>query len=371
MKIGLLTSSRADFGIYYPLAKQLKEDPFFKLEIIAFGTHLSHQYGYTIDEITKQGFEAKHQIKTLPTSDSPKDISLAMGSTLSAFADFWAAQSFDLVLALGDRFEMFAAVSAASPFNINIAHIHAGETTLGAIDNAYRHSISLMSKYLFVSTDVYNSRACEISNKPQQTFTVGALSVDNLKQQKLLSIDEFNMAFNIDLSIPSILSTFHPETVSLEKNEESIEEILAAFKILEKDYQIIITMPNSDTMGLMIRKKISEYSLNNDRVKLIESFGMKGYLSCMKHCSFLLGNTSSGFVEAAFFPKWVINIGDRQKGRILTDNIISIEANKTNITETVKHIETSIITSECNIYGDGNASQNIVKKLKELANEIR
>lgn len=371
MKIGLLTSSRADFGIYYPLAKQLKEDPFFELEIIAFGTHLSDQYGYTIDEITHQGFEVKHKIETLPTSDSPKDISLGMGNTISIFAEFWSEQQFDLVLALGDRYEMFAAVSAASPFNIGIAHIHAGETTLGAIDNAYRHSISLMSKYLFVSTDSYHHRAVEITNNPQHTFTVGALSIDNLKQQKLYSIKEFKDTFNIDLSIPTILSTFHPETVSLNKNEKYINELISSFQTLEEKYQIIITMPNADTMGTMIRKKISEYSLYNNRVKVVESFGMKGYLSCMKHCSFLLGNTSSGFVEAAFFPKWVINIGDRQKGRLLTDNIISIEARKTAIINAVEHIKSSTIKFDCNIYGKGNAALNIANTLKELANEIR
>jgi GDP/UDP-N,N'-diacetylbacillosamine 2-epimerase (hydrolysing) len=261
---------------------------------------------------------------------------------------------------------MFAAVSAASPFNIPIAHLHAGETTLGAIDNAYRHSISLMSKYLFVSTEEYKERAIEISHEPENVFNVGALSVDNLKSQALYSTDEVYSKFGIDLSIPSILSTFHPETVSLEKNEEYIEELIAAFDKLKNTYQIIITMPNSDTMGDMIRQKIQDFGQQNPQVKLVESFGMKGYLSCMKYCSFLLGNTSSGFVEAAFFPKWVINLGERQKGRILTENIITTEVKKEAILEAVSSIEGKKLPSNTQIYGTGDTASKIVETIKSV-----
>jgi len=366
MKIGILTSSRADFGIYYPLVQKLWDDDLFQVDIIAFGTHLKQEFGYTINEIENYGFNVPHKIVTQIKNSDSKDISINIGNTTILFAEFWSNNKFDLVFALGDRYEMFAAVSAASPFNIDIAHIHAGETTLGAIDNSYRHSISLMSKYLFVSTEEYKKRAIEIIQRSQDVFNVGALSVDNLSKQSLFTIKEFRNKFDIDLSIPTILSTFHPETVSFENNEKYIHELIESFRELQNNYQIIITMPNSDTMGDMIRKELTNAFTNNTNVKLVESFGMQGYLSCMKHCSFMIGNTSSGFVEASFFPKWVINLGDRQKGRIITSNIISIEIEKNKILSTVGELSDYQIIDNCNIYGKGNAADNIISKIKVL-----
>ncbi|OFX37863.1 MAG: UDP-N-acetyl-D-glucosamine 2-epimerase, UDP-hydrolysing [Bacteroidetes bacterium GWA2_32_17] len=366
MKIGVLTSSRADFGIYLPLLKKIFEDIFFQTEIIAFGTHLSDLHGKTINEIISNNFPVKHQIVTTPSNDTPLNIATSIGKTIKAFAKFWSKEKFDLVFALGDRYEMFAAVTAGSPYNVKFAHLHAGETTLGAIDNSYRHSISLMSEYLFVSTEEYKKRAIKINQNPEKVFNVGALSIDNLKNVELYSIDEFKKQFNIDLNQPTILTTFHPETVALEKNESYISELLVTINELIEKYQIVITMPNSDTMGLMIREKIERFALNKKHVILVESFGMKGYLSCMKYCSFLLGNTSSGFVEAAFFPKYVINIGDRQKGRILTPNIYSLHVSKEIILKTVNDIEQLPSQQNVNIYGDGNAADKIIHILKKL-----
>jgi len=366
MKIGVLTSSRADFGIYLPLLKLLEKDTFFNLEIIAFGTHLSEKHGYTLSEIESYQFKNIHKLHTVPESDSPKNISKSVGQTITIFSEFWASHSFDLVFALGDRYEMFAAVSAASLFNIKIAHIHAGETTLGAVDNAYRHAISLFSKYLFVSTDYYKKRAVQIVENDINVYNVGALSVDNLKNINFLSEDEFYSKFNIDLTKPTILSTFHPETVSFNRNETYVEELLLSFVELKNKYQIVITLPNTDTMGQMIRDKIVAFGKTYSEIKIIESFGMLGYLSCMKHCSFLLGNTSSGFVEAAFFPKPVINLGDRQKGRLETENIITAPITKYEILKAVANVENSSQLKGLNIYGEGNTAEKIVSILKNL-----
>jgi len=367
MKVGVLTSSRADFGIYLPLLKKLNEDEYFELEIIAFGTHLSKKFGLTITEIKNEGFKVKHSIETLPEDDSPVSIALSISKTTQLFSAFWNKNIFDLVFALGDRYEMFAAVLAGSPFNVKFAHIHAGETTLGAIDNAYRHSISLMSQYLFVSTEEYKERAIEIIQRQNDVFNVGALSIDNLKNEKLYTVSEFKSKFGINLDIPTILTTFHPETVGFEKNESYILELLSALKELSKSYQIVITMPNSDTEGLMIREKIVGFANKNKKVILVESFGMKGYLSCMKYCSLLIGNTSSAFVEAAFFPKWVINLGDRQKGRINTPNMFSIPVLKEEILKTAKKIGQFIEPPmDSNIYGNGNAAIKIVSSIKKL-----
>ncbi len=368
MHIAVLTSSRADFGIYLPLLNKLKEDDFFILDIIAFGTHLEEKFGYTIDEILYNGFDVKHRIRTAPLGDSPANIAYSISETTKKFSEFWASNKFDLVFALGDRYEMFAAVTAASPFNVRFAHIHAGETTLGAIDNAYRHCISLLSEYFFVTTESYMQRAIEITHKKKNVFNVGALSIDNLVNLKYLSKQEFKNKFSIDLDKASILSTFHPETINFEKNRDYIHELIEAFKILHKSYQIIITMPNADTMGLMIRDELIEFAKEKENVFLVESLGMQGYLSCMRYCSFLLGNSSSGFVEASYFPKFVLNLGDRQKGRILTANIKSLRIDRNEILAMVKETEESDLDNEGCIYGDGHTAEAIVNIIKKLWN---
>jgi GDP/UDP-N,N'-diacetylbacillosamine 2-epimerase (hydrolysing) len=366
MKVGVLTSSRADFGIYIPLLEQLKNDKYFDLEIIAFGTHLSKTHGYTISEILESGYDVPHQIVTPLSSDTPIELSTSIAKTTEIFAQFWGNHSFDLVITLGDRYEMYAAVSASSPFNIEFAHIHGGETTLGAIDNAYRHAISLFSKHIFVSTDPYKKRAEEIVEQDVKVYNVGALSIDNLNEIDFLSKDEFHSKFNISLYQPTILSTFHPETVSFEKNETYIKELIASFETLKNTYQIVITLPNTDTMGQMIRDEIINFGKNNVDIKIIESFGMIGYLTCMKYCSFLLGNTSSGFVEASFFPKYVVNLGDRQKGRFETENIITTPVTQTSILNAVKHIESAKQLVNLNTYGKGNTATKIISILKKL-----
>lgn len=364
MKIAVLTSSRADFGIYLPLLNAIQSDAFFKLDIIAFGTHLSKEHGYTIDEIKKADFKTIHEVATPVNNSGALDITKNIGETINIFAAFWSVNQYDYIIALGDRYEMFAAVTATTPFVYKIAHLHAGETTLGAIDNVYRHAISLMSNLLFVSTDTYKEKAIKI-NPESRTFNVGALSVENLKKIKYLSIEDFKTKFNIDLSIPTILSTFHPETVHLEKNIDYIKELLLSFSDLSKRYQIVITLPNADTIGDQIRAIIVAYGKENPKLKIIESFGMIGYLSCMKQCKFMLGNTSSGFVEAAFFPKWVINVGNRQDGRIITPNIISVPVDMSAILGAVKNIEQHADVTFPSIYGDGEAASKIIEILKK------
>lgn len=364
MKIAVLTSSRADFGIYLPLLKQLQTDDFFSLEIIAFGTHLSKEHGYTIDEIKKSNLKTIHEVETPLRNRNALDITENIGETISIFADFWSKNKYDYIIALGDRYEMFAAVTATTPFVCKVAHLHAGETTLGAIDNVYRHAISLMSEILFVSTEIYKEKAIQI-NPEAQTFNVGALSVENLKKIDYLSIEDFNEKFNIDLCLPTILCTFHPETVNLEKNIDYINELLSSFTVLMKSYQVVITLPNADTIGDQIKKIILDFGVQNPDLKIIESFGMVGYLSCMKHCKFMLGNTSSGFVEAAFFPKWVINVGNRQDGRIVTQNIINVPVEQVAILKAVNNIEASAEISFQSIYGDGETAAKIIEILKK------
>ncbi|MFZ4705050.1 MAG: UDP-N-acetylglucosamine 2-epimerase [Bacteroidales bacterium] len=363
MKIAILTSSRADFSLYLPLLKALKADPFFQLRIIAYGSHLSPEYGMGINHITEAGFDVAYQIPGMPLDDSPFSISKSMGRTMIDFAEVWKNESFDLVFALGDRFEMFAAVASGIPFNVKFAHIHGGETTEGAIDDAFRHSITQMSLIHFACTETYRLRVSELKGSGANTYNTGALGIDNLRTIQFLSINEFKTLYEIDLSIPTILTTVHPETILFGNNAHHIDELIAAFDGLQ-DFQVVITMPNADTTGLIIREKLKVYAEGKQRIKLVENFGSLGYLSCMKYCRLMLGNTSSGFFEASFFPKWVINLGTRQKGRILTPNIISCPFETNEIIESVNSVKQSEDPGIIDIYGRGTAAENIVKILK-------
>jgi GDP/UDP-N,N'-diacetylbacillosamine 2-epimerase (hydrolysing) len=365
-KIAILTSSRADYSIYYPLIKEIYNDNSFELDIIAFGNHNSLIYGTSSNKIEEDGFIVKHKIDALVLGDSPECISDSMGMTMMKFSTLWKNESYKLVICLGDRFEMFAAVASSIPFNIPVAHISGGEITLGAIDNIFRNSLTMMSKLHFASTEQYKNQIVKLigdANK-SNVYNVGALSIDNLKNIDFLSVEEFKKKFDIDLTKKSILITFHPETVSYEKNEAYINELLEVLKELNS-YQLIITMPNADTMGNMIRLKLTDFIASNLNAIGIESFGTIGYLTCMKHCKFMLGNTSSGFVEAAFFPKFVINLGDRQKGRIETPNIFTTPISKEAILNAINLIEITPMPSKCNIYGNGNASAKIVEIIKK------
>lgn len=364
MKVGILTSSRADYGIYLPLLHKLHDDPFFQTEVIVFGTHLLRKFGHTVDTIYQDGFYVIEVPDTMGMKDSPVDISLSMAGTMRVFSGFFDKNRYQLLFALGDRYEMFSAVAATAPFNIPIAHIHGGETTLGAIDNAFRHSITCFSKFHFTSTEIYRKRVVQIIGNDDHVYNVGALSIDNLKQLKLLEVSEFKDKYGIDLSKPTILFTFQPETVAYEKNSTYIFEIINALKKLNH-YQIIVTMPNADTKGLMIRKELIKAKAEIPNIITVETFGSLGYLSAMKHCSFLLGNTSSGFVEASYFSKPVLNLGERQKGRIITPNILTIPIETEAIIETVRSVEKAGQITVRPIYGRGDTASQIVKTVKE------
>ena len=363
-RIGILTSSRADYGIYFPLLKKVQSDSFFSLSVIAFGTHLSNSFGYTVNKIKEDGFAVTNELDTMPPDDSPEGISIAMGKTILAFSSLWAKEKFDVVLCLGDRYEMFAACASSVPYNVKLAHLHGGEETLGAIDDCLRHSITHMSTIHFTAAEPYRERVVALKGSDKNVYNTGSLSIDNLKHLKLFTVDEFKKQFSIDLSIPTILITFHPETVSYDKNELYVNELVAALQEFTT-YQLVITMPNADTMGNLIREKLGQFIERSENAIGVESFGTLGYLSCMKHCSFMLGNTSSGYIEASYFPKYVIDLGTRQNGRIVTENIRKCVIEKTAIVNAVNAYSSMQLPSKIDIYGNGQSSDYIVKILKE------
>lgn len=366
--VAVLTSSRADYGIYLPLLKLLQKDKFFKLNIIAFGTHTSSSHGHTIDNILKDGFKIFYQIESMVSGDSPDAISTTIALTSLKFADFWRdhQNDFDIVFCLGDRYEMFAAVIAGIPFNIQFAHLHGGEKTLGAIDNIFRHAITLASKIHFVSCNEHAKRVSELIESKDNIFNVGSLSLDNLTNQHLLSKKEFFDMFGVDLNKKTILVTFHPETISSKLNEEYAEELSSALTEL-KSYKVLITLPNADIFGSIIRNRFVLLSLkSHHRIFCLENLGSQGYFTAMTFCSFLLGNTSSGIIEAASFGKWVINVGNRQEGRIQSENIYNVPADKRKILQAVKKIEKNPEYKGGNIYYKENPAGNICSVLKKL-----
>jgi GDP/UDP-N,N'-diacetylbacillosamine 2-epimerase (hydrolysing) len=327
IKLGVLTSSRADYGIYKPLLKRLSNDMRFDLHIIVFGTHLSEKFGYTASEIEQDNFGTILEVSSKPDTDSLIDISKGYGETVKTFAEFWSKNSFDWVIALGDRFEMSAAVQASIPFEVKLAHLHGGETTLGAVDNIYRHQISLASKLHFVSTEEFKRRIERLVDSDEHIYNVGALSLDDLDELGLPSWSSVCQKFNIP-NEPFVLVTFHPETVGAQKNELFADEAFKALEFIAKDIHIVVTMTNADAMGSFFRNCINDLKATYpSKFSLVENFGRINYFAAMSNCLFLLGNTSSGIVEAASFNKYVVNVGDRQKGRLRNDNVIDIPFN--------------------------------------------
>ncbi len=369
MKIGVLTSSRADFGIYLPLLNKMKADDSLSVELIVFGTHLSTKHGYTKNEIIANGFNANHEIETLLEGDSAYVISKSIGHVITKFADFWDKQqsSYDIVLSLGDRFEMFAAVTAGIPFGIKFAHIHAGEITLGAIDNIFRHSISHASIIHFTSTLQYAKRVESLIDHTQKNIVhVGALSLDTLQNFKPMSTDDFKSKWNIDLTKPTVLTTFHPETVALDNNRRYATILCDVIeKYSEEGMQFLITMPNADTSSNSIRETFESRLSKNSKVFLVENLGTLGYFTAIINSQFIFGNSSSGIIEAASFNKYVINLGKRQEGRTHAENVIDCDFDFDIICKSIDAIKDKTWDGG-NPYFNGGASDIIISTLKKL-----
>jgi len=337
MKIGVLTSSRADYGIYLPLIQKLKCDTFFELEIIAFGTHLSFFHGNTIKEIEKDGYNIIHKLSTILTNDDEQSISTSHGLTV-----------------------------AGIPFGIKFAHIHGGETTLGVIDNIYRHQISLASYLHFIAADCFKKRLIEILDKSEHIYSTGSLSLSNIKSFIPVNKHSFFEKFRLPDS-EYILVTFHPETVSLKENIIYVKEMKEALSDLVKHILLVITMPNADTQGSLYREGILK--LKEDfpsRVILIENFGKENYFSAMYYSKIMLGNTSSGIIEAASFGKYVVNVGDRQKGRVQSENILNCHFSKKAIVSSVNKALSFKSFNKENIYYKDFAVESIIKIIKSL-----
>lgn len=371
MRVLLITTSRADYGIYASLLRALAGDPDTELGLVVGGTHLSREHGYTVEAIERDGYEIVARVPTVPNEDSAAGVAAMIGEATTSFAEVWNRERYntDWVIALGDRYEMFSAVAATVPFNLPVVHLHGGETSLGAIDDKFRHAITAMSSLHFTSTEVYADRVRNIIGKNEGVFHVGAPALDGLEEMKLYTVAELQEIFGTDFSKPTILVTFHPETVAVEKNESYAQDLCEALDTLASKYQIMITLPNADTLGSLLRNRFTDLAKNNPAVTTIESFGKKGYFSAMLHCAFLLGNTSSGLIEAPSFHKYALNLGARQEGRMRSGNVFDVVPQRDAILAAVAAVEAKgYAYTGNNIYrGSATAADIILEKMKQLS----
>ena len=324
IKIGVLSSSRADYGIYIPLLRKIIEMGVFDLRLIVFGMHNLDSFGLTRLQIEQSKLAPIDVVEGMQDGDSVETIVQNYGRLITNFSNYWGANSYDLVISLGDRYEMSAAVQSLIPFQIPIAHLHGGETTLGAIDNIYRHQISMASSLHFTAAKQFSEKLRCFVPDPSKVFTVGALSLDGLMDKDLPQWSNVRDKFNIP-DKGFILITVHPETVVFAKNKLYADSLKMALLTLADQYHLVITGTNADTAGshfTNVYKALKK--CRPDDVSLVESFGKENYFAAMKACKILLGNTSSGIIEAASFHKYVVNIGDRQLGRLQSDNIIDV-----------------------------------------------
>ncbi len=332
-KIAFLTCGRSDFSIYLPLIKELKRLK-FKITIIAFGSHSSEMYGSAMNDIKAAKAHEIISINSLNKKFSPNEISLSMSHTIKELNKVWSNKSFDLVLALGDRFEMFAAVASGVPHNITFAHLHGGEKTLGAIDDVFRHSITHMSRLHLTSTKLHSKRVKELlgSKDYKNIHNVGSISLHNISTTKILKRNNFLSKIGVP-NAPYILATIHPETIDLDANESLILSSLEALD--QMSLNKIITLPNNDTDADVIRRHIAKKKNRKDYF-IFESLGVDGYFNAVTHCQFMLGNSSSAIIESMYFGKYAINVGNRQLGREANKNIIHVPANKEKIIKAMR-----------------------------------
>ena len=370
MKICVTTGTRAEYGLLKPLMDKIKGDADFTLQLLVTGAHLSPEFGLTYKQIEADGYPIDAKVEMLLSSDTPEGITKSMGLGMVGYADALKQLQPDLLIILGDRYEMLAVASTALIFRIPIAHIHGGEITEGAYDDAIRHSITKMSALHFTSTEAYRKRVIQLGEQPERVFNVGAIGLDNFKSLTLLTKDQLEKELNIRFKKYNYLVGFHPETLSKQSVKEQFEELLKAID-KQNDSFFIFTKANADTNGRIINQMMERYVQENpDRAVLFTSLGSLRYLSVMKVATAVVGNSSSGILEAPSIPTATINIGDRQKGRIQANSILNCEAKLQEIEGCIDKVKSKefrhIVVKSINPYGNGNTSQQIMNVLKSL-----
>lgn len=369
-KIAVFTGTRAEYGLLYWLMQDIKNDPTLELQVLVSGMHLSPEFGLTWQQIEEDGFKIDEKVEILLSSDSAVGVVKSIGLGLIGFADALTRMKPDLIIILGDRYEAFAAAQAAMFLRIPIFHLHGGEITEGAYDDAIRHAITKLSYLHGVSTEEYRTRVIQLGEEPNRVYNVGALGLEHLHRTNLLGLAELSKSLNFALDCPYFLVTYHPVTLADESPKCSFEALLDALDEF-KEYKIIITYPNSDDGGRQIIPILEQYAKNQaGRVFAIPSLGQLRYLSALKHCTMVIGNSSSGIIEAPSFGVPTINIGSRQNGRLAADSVFNCLPNKNAIVEAIKTASKMKVKLDSvkidNPYGEGDSSKKIINAVKTL-----
>jgi GDP/UDP-N,N'-diacetylbacillosamine 2-epimerase (hydrolysing) len=369
-KICVVTGSRADYGLLRLVMAGINKDPELALQVIATGMHLSPTFGLTYKEIEADGFRIDFKVETLNSSDSPVGISESISKGLIGCAEAFSHLQPDFIVVLGDRFEIFAAATAALITKIPVAHLHGGETTVGAFDEAFRHSITKMSHLHFVAAEEYRNRVIQLGENPRNVFLVGGLGVDIIREVTLLTKEELERSLGIEFQLKSLLITFHPVTLEEETSQVHMKELLSALSELS-DTTLLFTMPNADTGGLELIKMVEEFVALHSNAHSFISLGQQRYLSCIAQVDGVVGNSSSGLTEVPSFKKGTINIGTRQLGRLQASSVINCEPKEDQIRGAIKKLYTNNFKDSLSIamnpYGEGGASVAIVNALKTAA----
>lgn len=368
-KILVVTGTRAEYGLLYWTMKAIEQDKDLKLQLIVTGSHLSTEYGYTVEQIRKDGFTIDEEIDMLIDSPKKSAIVKSMGLEMIQMAQAFDRLKPDILLVLGDRYETFVAATCAMMMNVPIAHMNGGESTEGMIDEQIRHAITKMAHLHFAGAEYYKERIIKMGEEPWRVYNVGQAGIENIRRIKLLEKEELEKALEISLGKRVFLITYHPVTLDSKNIEKKVDNILGA--ILKYDAQYIFTYPNADFGNRVIVDKIKRFVEDNDNAYLYYSLGQRKYLSLLKYADVMIGNSSSGIIEASSFRLPVVNIGDRQKGRLRNRNIIDVNESEQEIAEAInkaindKEFLESLNSME-NIYGEGRTSEKIIKVLKEV-----
>jgi GDP/UDP-N,N'-diacetylbacillosamine 2-epimerase (hydrolysing) len=369
-KICVVTGTRAEYGLLRWMMQGIQDDPDLTLQLVATGMHLSPEFGLTYREIEKDGFRIDRKVEMLTSSDTPVGIAKSMGLGLIGFADVLHELAPDLLVVLGDRFEIFSAVAAALVARIPVAHLHGGETTEGAFDESIRHAITKMSHLHFVAAEEYRQRVIQLGEQPQHVHLVGGLGIDSIKRLKLLGRTELEAALGFRLGRRNLLITFHPVTLESATAADQLRELLAALEE-QPDTELIFTLPNADTDSRELIQLLEQFAVRYAHAHVFASLGQLRYLSCMAHVDGVVGNSSSGLLEAPSFGIGTINIGDRQRGRLQAGSVINCLPDRQGIAKALLHLYSEEfragLGSVRNPYGDGGASARIVATLRDIA----
>lgn len=369
-KICVVTGSRADYGLLRSVMQGIKNDPNLIIQVIATGMHLSPTFGLTYKEIESDGFFIDEKVEVITEIDTPEEISQSIAKGITGCAKAFNRLEPDLILLLGDRYEIFSAAIAAHIALIPIAHIHGGELTGGALDEAFRHSISKMSSLHFVAAEEYKKRLIQLGENPKNIYLAGGLGVDSIKKHKLLNKHELENKLNIKFLDKSLLITFHPVTLDIESSEFQFKELLKALSNF-KDTTLIFTMPNADTGGRKLINMVEEFVIENKNAKAFTSLGQLLYFSCILNMDGVVGNSSSGVIEVPSFKKATVNIGDRQLGRLQAESIINCKPLKEDILNAIEKLYSSsfqtLLDRITNPYSGTGVNEKIIEVLGAIS----